>query len=154
MGIQHIHWLENGFLAGDDTDGHIDTLARFVDANTICYSACNDLQHSSYSSLQQMAYELTTLRNSEGKPYQLIPLPIPASITDKPANYVNFLIINEAVLVPVYQDPADKQALVTLAQCFPDRKIIGIDCCALIQQNGSLHCATMQLPAALYLSRK
>ena len=154
FGARRVIWLEHGHILGDDTDGHIDMLARFCDRQTIAYSSCEDAGDAHFPELQAMAQELQALTDTDGKPYRLVPLPLPAPITDPsgqrlPASYANFLIINEAVLVPVYDDPADAIALSRLAGCFPKREIIGIPCRALIQQHGSLHCVTMQLPAGV-----
>ena len=151
LGAKRILWLNHGHLAGDDTDGHIDTLARFCSHDTIAYTHCNDTTDIHYESLTAMAKELADFKTVDGKPYQLQPLPIPAAIHNDhgerlPANYTNFLIINEAVLVPTYNDPNDLTALQALETCFPERKIIGIDCRSILQQFGSLHCATMQFP--------
>lgn len=153
FGLSRVLWLKHGDLLGDDTDGHIDTIARFCDAQTIAYQACDDREDPHYEDLKAMEAELQALRTAEGKPYQLVPLPLPAAIEDDegerlPAGYPNFLIMNGAVLVPTYGDPVnDPEALHRLRPCFPDREVIGIDCSALIQQYGSLHCVTMQIPA-------
>jgi agmatine/peptidylarginine deiminase len=154
LGIQRILWLKHGHLAGDDTDGHIDTLARFCDPQTIAYVSCDDPQDEHHAPLQIMAVELADLRTTDNQPYRLMPLPLPAAIHDAqgrrlPATYANFLIINGAVLVPTYAVPQDVSALTVLQNTFPERAIIGIDCRALIQQFGSLHCITMQLPQGI-----
>ena len=154
LGIDRVLWLTQGHLEGDDTDGHIDTLARFASPETIVYQGCDDPADSHYASLQAMAEELSALRRTDGQPYRLIALPLPRPIRDAdgrrlPATYANFLIINGAVLLPVYGDPADRTAQSRLAEAFPDRAIVPIDCSALIRQFGSLHCVTMQLPAAV-----
>jgi agmatine/peptidylarginine deiminase len=146
--------LEHGQLTGDDTGGHIDTLARFCSENTIAYTSCNDPDDANYQPLQQLHDQLQQLRTTNNTAYQLIPLPIPAAIFDDsgqklPTNYVNFLIINQAVLVPQYNDAHDKIAISKLGHCFPDRKIIPIDCRSLIAQFGSLHCMTMNYPFSL-----
>ncbi len=151
LGAKRVLWLHNGYLAGDDTDGHIDTLARFCDAQTIAYVQCPDRGDEHYAALKAMEDELKALRTAGGAPYRLAALPWPAAKLDAdgermPATYANFLIINGAVLVPTYADRADAQALQVLATCFPGRAVIGIDCLSLIHQHGSLHCATMQLP--------
>lgn len=151
--ISRIHWLQHGSLLGDDTDGHIDTLARFCDPRTIAYQACEDRKDPHYEPLAAMVAELECLRDVNEQPYHLIPLPLPTPILDAdgrrlPAGYANFLIINDAVLVPVYDDPQDEQALARLRRVFTDREVIGIDCRALIHQYGSLHCISMQIPAA------
>ncbi len=151
LGITRVLWLEHGYLAGDDTDSHIDTLARYCDVNTIAYVQCEDPQDEHYAELKAMQSELQALRSISGEPYRLVALPWPRAKLDNdgarmPATYANFLIINDAVLVPTYNDPADVLALTRLSTCFPGREIIGIDCLPLIQQHGSLHCVTMQLP--------
>lgn len=151
FGVQQILWLDYGALEGDDTDSHIDTLARFCDANTIVYCHCRDKSDSHYGELQQMQQQLASFSDVNGKAYRLIPLPLPAPKFDSdgerlPATYANFLIINNAVLVPVYNDPADAEAMAILQACFPQREIVAINCLPLIMQHGSLHCVTMQLP--------
>jgi agmatine deiminase len=154
LGITRFLWLKNGYLAGDDTDSHIDTLARLCDPGTIAYVACDDPADEHYAELQTMAAELKAFRSAAGAPYRLVPLPWPRTQYDAdgarlPATYANFLIINGAVLVPTYRDPADEAALARLRDCFPGRTVIGIDCLPLIHQHGSLHCVTMQLPAGV-----
>ena len=156
LGIERVLWLEHGHITGDDTDGHIDTLARFCDDRTICYAASDDPADPDHAELAAMAAELRGLRRRDGHPYRLVPLPQPRPILDEagnrlPAGYANFLIINGAVLVPVYADPADAVALTRLAGLFPYHSIEPLDCRPLIRQGGSLHCITMQLPAALPL---
>lgn len=154
LGITRFLWLQNGYLAGDDTDSHIDTLARLCDPNTIAYVACDDPADEHYAELKAMEVELRAFRTSAGQPYRLVPLPWPRAKFDQdgarlPATYANFLIVNHAVLVPTYRDVADDAALEILRTCFPARSIIGIDCLPLIFQHGSLHCVTMQIPAGL-----
>ncbi|MDR0698145.1 MAG: agmatine deiminase family protein, partial [Tannerella sp.] len=153
FGLNRILWLENGHLAGDDTDSHIDTMARFCDEQTIAYVQCTDESDEHYAELQAMEDELTTFRTTDGHPYRLIPLPMADKIIwngeQLPATYANFLIINEAVLVPFYKCSKDAIAKGALQKAFPDREIIGIDCRALIKQHGSLHCAAMQYPEGI-----
>lgn len=150
--LQQILWLDHGFLAGDDTDSHVDTLARLCPDDTIVYVQCTDSSDEHYTELQLMEEQLKTFRTLEGKPYRLLPLPMAETAYDEegnrlPATYANFLIMNQAVLYPTYNQPAnDQKAAEVLAQAFPGREIVGIDCRALIQQHGSLHCATMQYP--------
>ena len=151
LGVNHFLWLHHGYLAGDDTDSHIDTLARLCPGDTIAYVRCDTPEDEHYPALVAMEKELRALRTAQGKPYNLVPLPwpTPCFATDGhrlPATYANYLIINGAVLVPTYNDPRDADALAILARVFVDREIIGIDCRALIEQHGSLHCVTMQLP--------
>ncbi|MEI2455052.1 MULTISPECIES: agmatine deiminase family protein [Lysobacter] len=143
-------WLDHGYLEGDDTDAHIDTLARFAAEDAIVYQGCDDPSDSHYRELQAMAAELAALRTRDGRPYRLFALPWPQPILDQgrrlAASYANFLIVNGAVLMPAYGDVADAAAQAVLAQAFPDREIVPVPCRALIWQNGSLHCVTMQLP--------
>jgi agmatine deiminase len=154
LGIQRVLWLDHGELEGDDTDAHIDMLARFCSPHTIAYTQCTERSDSHYAGLNAMEKQLGTFTTLEGRSYELLPLPLPAPVfsTDGerlPASYANFLIINGAVLVPVYDDPADAVALERLTGAFPDRQVIAINCLPLIHQYGSLHCATMQLPAGI-----
>jgi len=151
LGASRFLWLENGYLAGDDTDSHIDTLARFCPGDTIAYVKCDDHKDEHYKALAAMEAELQAFRTVDGKPYRLIPLPWPRACFDEsgqrmPATYANFLIINGAVLVPTYRNEQDAAALEILGRVFPERRIIGIDCLPLISQHGSLHCVTMQIP--------
>ena len=145
-------WLDHGYLAGDDTDSHIDTLARFCPDDTIAYVQCLDKSDEHYEELKQMEAQLKEFRTMEGKPYRLIPLPMAKAVYDEdgtrlPATYANFLIINGAVLMPTYGDEdTDLQAKERLQEAFPKHDIIGIDCRILITQHGSLHCCTMQFP--------
>ena len=153
LGVNKVLWLEYGYLSGDDTDAHIDTLARFAPEG-IVYVSCRDENDPHFQELNKMEDELKGFTDVEGTPYQLFALPMPKPIFDDdgeplPATYANYLIINGAVLVPTYNDVADKQALAIIGAAHPGRKIIGIDCRAVIKQFGSLHCLTMQLPAGL-----
>jgi agmatine/peptidylarginine deiminase len=146
-------WLEHGYLEGDDTDAHVDTLARFAGEDAIVFQACDDPTDSHYAELQAMATELAALRTRIGEPYRLFPLPWAKPILDEgrrlAASYANFLIVNGAVLMPAYGDPADARAAAVLEKAFPDREIVPVPCRPLIWQNGSLHCITMQLPKGL-----
>ncbi len=144
-------WLHHGYLAGDDTDSHIDTLARFCSVDTIAYVQCLDTSDEHYEALRAMEKELQAFTTLEGKPYQLIPLPMATACFAEdghrlPATYANFLIINQAVLVPTYQVPEDELALVQIQKALPNHEVIGINCRALIEQHGSLHCISMQYP--------
>ena len=146
-------WLDHGALEGDDTDAHIDTLARFAPDDAIVFQACDDEADSHYADLKAMAEEIAALRTRDGNPYRLFPLPWARPVLDEgrrlAASYANFLIINGAVLMPAYGDPADDAAAAVLAQAFPGREIVQVPCRPLIWQNGSLHCITMQLPEGL-----
>jgi agmatine deiminase len=150
LGADYLLWLEHGYLAGDDTDSHVDTLARLCPDDTIAYVQCDDATDEHYPALLMMEKELQEFRTREGKQFRLVPLPWPAPRFDEgerlPATYANFLVINGAVLVPTYRDRNDAAALEAIGAAFPGREIIGIDCLPLILQHGSLHCVTMQLP--------
>lgn len=151
LGALRILWLGHGHAEGDDTDAHIDTLARFCSVDTIAYTACDDAEDSLYAEFKAMELELQGFTRQNGEPYRLVPLPVPRPIYSEsgdrlPATYANFLIVNGAVLVPVYDDPADEQALSRIQSCFPDRNIIPIPSIPLIRQYGSIHCMTMQFP--------
>ncbi|CAA6806724.1 MAG: Agmatine deiminase (EC [uncultured Campylobacterales bacterium] len=143
-----VHFLESGSLIGDDTDAHIDTLARFVNEYTIVYSYCqkSDIH---FKELDSMKKELEKLTDINGDKYTLIPMYIPKPIYYKgerlPATYTNFLITNYAVFVPTYEDENDIKALKIFKTLFPNRQIVDINCKFLIRQGGSLHCSTMQL---------
>ena len=145
LGAKRIVWLQHGSLIGDDTDGHIDTLVRICPNDTLLYTG-GDKDHPD---LAEMEKELQDLQTLDGKPYRLLKLPLPRPIYDDgdrlPATYANYLIINGAVLVPTYKQPdLDQEAMDVIQQAYPDREIVGIDCCAVIKQHGSLHCCTMQ----------
>jgi len=157
LGAERVLWLHHGHLSGDDTDSHIDTLARFCDPRTIAYTTCDRREDPHHAPLQKMAAELAALRDRDGAPYRLIPLPLPepcygAHGERLPATYANFLIINGAVLLPTYRDSADRIAEEQLRAAFPGREVIPIPCLPLIRQYGSLHCVTMQLPAKVLRS--
>ena len=145
LGAERIVWINHGSLIGDDTDGHIDTLVRICPDDTLLYTGGDD----DHPDLARMEEELKTLRTLDGRPYRLLKLPLPRPIYDEgdrlPATYANYLVINGAVLVPTYNQPdLDAEAMRIIQQAFPDREIVGIDCCAVIKQHGSLHCCTMQ----------
>lgn len=155
FGVEQILWLHHGYLAGDDTDSHIDTLARFIDTDTIMYVKCGDQNDEHYDALKKMEEELQALRDIDGEPFTLIALPMcqPHFYDDErlPATYANFLIINDAVLLPVYNEPNDAKAIAICEKAFRGRDIIPIDCSVLIRQHGSLHCVTMQFPEDISL---
>ncbi len=150
LSATRVLWLEHGYLQGDDTDAHIDTLARFAPGDAIVYQACRDPDDRHYRELAAMGREIEALRTREGQPYRLFPLPWPKPILDEgrrlAASYANYLIINDAVLVPAYGDDADAAAARTIALAHPGREVVQVSCRPLIWQNGSLHCVTMQLP--------
>ena len=147
-----ILWLDHGNLIGDDTDGHVDTVARLAPDNAIVYMQCRDTNDEQYADLKAMEEQIMELRTADGKPYRLFALPSPTAIYDEdgerlPATYANFLVMNGTVLYPTYAQPDnDRLAAEVLKEAFPGREIVGIDCRALIKQHGSLHCVTMQYP--------
>ena len=150
--VERVLWLDYGNLIGDDTDGHVDTVARLAPNDTIVYMQCLDKEDEQYADLRAMEEQIKNLRTVDGNPYRTLALPSPAPIYDEdnerlPATYANFLIMNGAVLYPTYAQPEnDKLAAEVLAKAFPGYEIVGIDCRALIKQHGSLHCVTMQYP--------
>ena len=151
FGLKRVLWLESGFLEGDDTDSHIDTLARFCDADTIAYVQPGpDPEDVHFEELLQMEGELKAFRTLDGKPYRLIGLPMAEPVFFEgerlPATYANFLIINGAVLVPTYGSSLDALAIQQLQTAFPEREVVGVYCLPLLKQHGSLHCVTMQFP--------
>lgn len=155
-------WIDHGQLIGDDTDGHIDTIVRPAPDDTLLYVKCYDENDEQYADFCTMEEQLKTFRTMDGKPYRLLPLPMAKPMYDDgetlsnepfegadriPATYANFLIINDAVLVPTYGQPElDRQALDTIKLAFPDRDVVGIDAQVAVRQHGSLHCLTMQFP--------
>lgn len=154
LGAERVLWLNHGHLSGDDTDGHIDTLARLCPNDTIVYVECNNPEDEHYEELSLMKEELSSFSTKTNHPYKLIGIPLPHPIYDDgyrlPATYANFLIINGAVLLPTYNQPTnDNIALQQLKSVFPERDIIGINCNTLIRQHGSLHCCTMQYPTII-----
>jgi agmatine deiminase len=151
LGVDRVLWLDHGELEGDDTDAHIDTLARFVDEQTIVYMACSKPEDVHFSELQAMEQELRALVQPNGSPFKLVPVELPAVRGEDGrrlgGSYVNFLLVNGAVIAPIYgDDVADQAALAQLAKACPNREIVPVNCRALIEQNGSLHCITMQIP--------
>ncbi len=152
FGLNKILWLNHGYLSGDDTDSHIDTLARYCDEHTIVYVKCENKKDEHYEALAKMEEQLKTFTDYQGNPYKLISLPMAKAVYDEdnerlPATYANFLIMNDVVLLPFYNDQErDTEAKEKLEIAFPTREIIGIDCSSLIRQHGSLHCITMQYP--------
>lgn len=153
LGVDRVLWLDHGYLAGDDTDSHIDTLARLCPNNVIVYVKCTDPNDEHYTALQAMEQQLQSFTTAQGEPYTLLPLPMANAVYDAengerlPATYANYLVMNDVVLYPTYAQPEnDAEAANTLRRAFPNRDIIGVDCRALIRQHGSLHCVTMQYP--------
>ncbi|WP_201458409.1 agmatine deiminase family protein [Campylobacter coli] len=139
FGLKQIIWLENGFIKGDDTDHHIDTLARFIDKNTIAHSICEDEKDEHYIPLQKMKKEL------EAAGFNLVELPLPKPLYYEErrlgATYANFVFVNDALIMPFYKDENDEIIRQRLAKALPKRKIIGVDARVFLRQNGSLHCS-------------
>jgi len=154
FGADNLLWLEHGALTGDDTDGHIDTLARFLPDDTIVYVGCDDPTDEHYAKLQAMKSELQQMRTSDGIPYNLLELPLPDPIFDEnglrlPATYANFLITPRAVYMPGYGQPLKDRLAAQVLQKAVSCPVVTVDCNALIRQHGSLHCVTMQIPTQI-----
>lgn len=159
--VRRVLWLRHGHLLGDDTDGHVDTLARLCPGGIIAYTRCDDHDDPQYAELKEMENELKELKQEDGKPFKLVALPLPSPIYDKdtgerlPATYANYLVMNSAVLMPTYGQPAaDEAAARALGSIYEEREIVGIPSSSIIRQHGSLHCCTMQFPAGVFNSKK
>lgn len=154
FGVSNIIWLSQGAIVGDDTDGHIDTLARFAPNNCIVYCKSYDMSDEHCNDLMKMEREIKMARNAMGKKYNLCPVPLPSAVFDGedrlPATYVNYLILNEKVLVPIYGVQEDSVALEAIGDAYPGYKIVGINCVSLVKQHGSLHCVTMNYPKGVF----
>ncbi len=150
LGIENVIWLNRG-IAGDDTHGHVDDIARFIDANTIVTAAEPNTDDENHQPLQENLDRLRSARDNSGHAFRIVELPLPAPVVFEgqrlPASYANFYIANQIVLVPTFNDPNDRVALNTLADVFPTRKIIGIHSLDLVWGLGTLHCMTQQQPA-------
>jgi agmatine deiminase len=150
LGISHVLWLKSG-IAGDDTHGHVDDLARFVNATTVVTVVEKDPSEENYLPLRENLALLREMRDQDGRPLRIVTLPMPEPVEFDglrlPASYANFYIANGIVLVPTFNDPNDRVALDALAAVFPDRKIVGIACLDLLLGLGTLHCMTQQEPA-------
>jgi len=150
LGIRKVLWLKNG-IAGDDTHGHVDDLARFTDEHTIVIASEDNPADDNYNNLLENLELLRAMTNLDGKPFRVVPLPMPAPVVFDgqrlPASYANFYIANKKVLVPTFNDPNDRVALNTLQELFPNRKVVGIHCLDLVWGLGTLHCMTQQQPA-------
>ena len=154
LDAQRVLWLEHGHLVGDQSGHAISHLLRFVNADTLAYSASDDPQDEHYLALQALRGELESLTNTQGQTYQLLPLPLPQPIRNAlgdvlPASYCDFLISNQHVFVPQFDDANDALALVALQQHFPEREVLGINSLALLEHKGSLHMASLNLFAEI-----
>lgn len=151
LGADKVLWLLDG-LVGDDTDGHIDNLARFFRADGIVIAEVTDPEDDNYHALAENIRRLQRFRTSLGEPYASVRLPLPKPIYHEgerlAASYLNFIVLNGAVLVPTYGQPkSDSDALEILGDCFPDREIIGVDCTDILKEGGALHCMSQHQPA-------
>ena len=150
LGVRHILWLGDG-IVGDDTDGHVDDLARFVDPSTVVTAVEPDPRDDNYQRLRDNHARLRRMCDQDGRPLRVITVPMPAPVLYDgqrlPASYVNFYIGNAAVLVPTFDDANDAAALETLREVFPDRRVVGIGARALVWGLGAFHCVTQQQPA-------
>lgn len=152
LGIHTVIWLERG-IVGDDTHGHVDDISRFVAPDTVVTVVELDRHDANYSALQENLRRLRSAVDQDGKPLQVVELPMPARVVFEgrrlPASYGNFYIANGVVLVPVFNDPNDRLALNILSDLFPDREVIGIYSGDLIWGFGAMHCMTQQQPAGI-----
>lgn len=155
LGAHHVLMLDYGALEGDDTDSHIDTLARMAPENTIVFTGCRNVDDSQFEELLKMRAQLSMFRNIEGEPFNLVELPLPSPVYDEngerlPATYANYLVTENTIFMPTYGQPEnDELAMQTIRIPFPEHEVVGVECLTLIKQHGSLHCATMQLPKGL-----
>ncbi len=150
LGVRHVVWLGDG-IAGDDTHGHVDDLARFVDPSTVVLVQASDPRDENFARLKDNLDRLSHATDQDGRPLRVVPLPMPEALRYEgyrlPASYANFYVGNAAVLVPTFNDPADRRALATLAALFPDRRVVGIHAVDLVLGLGTIHCMTQQEPA-------
>lgn len=156
LGAEHVLWLDHGALEGDDTDSHIDTLARLAPEDTIVFTGTKNFDDPLFESLLAMRAQLTLFRTAEGNPYNLVELPLPDPVIDPedgkrlPATYANYLVANDVIFMPTYAQPdKDELAIRSIRIAYPSHKVVGVDCRTLLRQHGSLHCATMQIPAGI-----
>ncbi len=149
LGVDQVIWLGEG-IAGDDTDGHIDDIARFVDPTTVVCALEQDPRDRNYRPLHENYERLEGAEDRNGKKLTIVPLPMPGAVADAgarlPASYANFYIANGVVLTPTYDHPNDHTALGILRELFPDRAVIGIPCAPLVTGRGAIHCVTQQEP--------
>jgi agmatine deiminase len=149
-GQRHVVWLGDG-IAGDDTDGHVDDLARFVDPHTIVIGIEEDPADENWRVLRDNRRRLELARDQDGRPFEIVEIPMPRPVSHKgqrlPATYVNFYFVNRALLVPTYRDRRnDRRALGELQRVVPDRAVVGVDCTEIIWGLGAIHCLTQQMP--------
>jgi agmatine deiminase len=151
LGAERVVWLGDG-IAGDDTHGHVDDLARFVRPGVVALASENDAADANHRALAENRERLQGARDAKGRALEVVPIPMPAPLffagTRLPASYLNFLITNESVLVPTFNDPRDRVALGILAELLPDRVVTGIHAVDLVWGFGTVHCLTQQEPAS------
>jgi len=151
LGVKKVIWLDRG-ITGDDTHGHVDDLARFVNPNTVVTVVESNAADENYTLLQENLERLRGTTDAAGQKLEIVTLPMPRPLVFDgmrlPASYANFYIADGVVIVPTFNDPADRTALGTLAELFPEREIVGIHCVDLVWGLGTLHCMTQQEPAA------
>jgi agmatine deiminase len=151
LGVQRVLWLADG-IVGDDTDGHVDDMTRFVAPDTVLTVVEDDPADANYAPLRENLERLRAMRDQHGRPLRVLTLPMPSAQYHEgerlPASYANFYIANSVVLLPTFADPRDEQARAVLAQCFPGREVVGIDCRDIILGLGALHCLTQQVPVS------
>ncbi len=149
LGVTHVLWLGDG-IVGDDTDGHIDDITRFVNPTTVVTAIEEDPADENYAPLQDNLKRLRSMKDQDGRPLAIVELPMPGPVAYEgqrlPASYANFYIANGVVLVPTYNHPNDRRALATLKDLFPGRRFVGIDCTELVWGLGAIHCVTQQQP--------
>jgi agmatine deiminase len=150
LGVSKILWLGDG-IAGDDTDGHVDDLTRFVNPDTVVTVVEDDPSDENYEPLQENLERLRGMTDQDGRPFRVVTLPMPRALYHEdqrlPASYANFYIANGVVMLPTYDEERDAEAASTLQSLFPDRRVIGIDCTDLVWGLGAFHCVTQQWPA-------
>jgi len=150
LGVRHILWLGDGII-GDDTDGHIDDLTRFIDARTVITAIEEDPKDENHPILQDNLKRLQSMKDQDGNPLKIVTMPMPGRVDYEdqrlPASYANFYIANTKVLVPTYRHKNDARAIEVLQKCFPKREVVGVDCTDLIWGLGAIHCLTQQVPA-------
>ncbi|MFT5772546.1 MAG: agmatine deiminase, partial [Algoriphagus sp.] len=149
-GVNHVLWVGDG-IVGDDTDGHIDDITRFVNGDTVVTVVEENKSDENHHLLQENLDRLKKMRLEDGKQLNIVELPMPSPVIYEdqrlPASYANFYIANESVIVPIFRDKNDQKALDILEECFPNRKVIGIDSTDIIWGLGSFHCLSQQEPA-------
>lgn len=149
LGVQKILWLGEG-IVGDDTDGHIDDIARFVSEDTVLTVVEEDPADENYPILQENLRRLELMTDLAGRPLNVLTLPMPPAIVYEdqrlPASYANYYLTNQAVILPTYGHPNDQRAAAILGRCFPTRRVVGLDCTDIIWGLGAWHCLSQQVP--------